>query len=579
MVITWLCSRGYRISKLHIDEFDLENIPVIILLDLVSISHRLKKICLREGNEELNADSWIRFPCYLSQHTQDVQEIECLYLSSRCLVVAMTLFPNLTSVVWIQHRDDVWEEDLSDPNSIPTCPNIKSFNLSSAPSNLPPQVIAAIISACTSLTSLECPVDWLADGLDASDLSCPQLSHLSLNFFGDSPSGIYESILPWIADDNHAPTLRYLKLRHFACDQSLDLRIHALNTAMRKIIRQAKQLDLGIGIDAGRGDISSLFDPSSASASAIDLEQLNLETSDDDVDMIAKILKACRNAHELQLTGSADISQVMIKIADNCHQLVTLELQYEGMVDGSAMKSLLQLCPKLESLTIYAAYDVLAYESLALYGGNLTHLKLVISSQSSVSTTPPAFPSISPIFNATCSFKQHRKQPINAIIRMSSEPIYEYLGIESLAAFLSCFGIIKQLDISLVSLLGNADLHDIPTFHAHELHVHFPKIEGTVSEKVDMSRRYDDKFLSFMNSCRSIKKLSITWETETETSLTHNMPIHAASVITFASNCQHRNQPLSSISYPCGLNLDALKPCCLIFIWNHSCSCKYIPIL
>jgi hypothetical protein len=96
----------------------------------------------------------------------------------------------------------------------------------------------------------------------------------------------------------------------------------------------------------------------------------------------------------------------MLKIADNCHQLLTLNSAYCGVVHGSTTTSLLQRCSKLELLKLDADLDIQAYESLALYGGNLTGLIVDsprYSSQASVTSSfPISFSVGSPIFDPCC---------------------------------------------------------------------------------------------------------------------------------------------------------------------------------
>jgi hypothetical protein len=194
-----------------------------------------------------------------------------------------------------------------------------------------------------------------------------------------------------------------------------------------------------------RFGIVSMFDYEPSSD--IDLNYLKIGTHDEDADRIAKILRGCRNACKLELFGQADISQVMMKVAGNCHQLETLSLMYKGgRVDGQAMKSLLICCPKLQSFTYEASLGMQAYESLALYGGSLIYLTLLSFGDRDLNRPPSASTNLSsnfdilsnsPIFDP--EFKQPRSQRMKSFI--ISKPHYRNIMTRiSFKAFLACFG-------------------------------------------------------------------------------------------------------------------------------------------
>jgi hypothetical protein len=266
--------------------------------------------------------------------------------------------------------------------------------------------------------------------------------------------------------------------------------------------------------------------------------------------MIAKILKACRNAHDLSLSGNADISQVILKISDHCRQIENLNLFYKGsIVNGPAMRSLLQCCPKLEIFFLYSNLDLLAYESLALYGGSLTSLSLMIPDEEAStnrSTYCHSFPSNSLIFDP--SFKPNRKKMMRSFTTNDSL----YLHAKSVAAFLSCFGTIKSLEIDVSHSLSpltvyEEDLYNIRIFHVEKLTL---DIYNRVVDETDgrVFDQYDHYFLALMSACRSIKELTLRTDV-----------LHPSSLISLAYMCHHRQQPFSLLAYPQLMRLTPLK--------------------
>jgi hypothetical protein len=473
MAYTWLSLRGYRFSELRIERSDFEEIlkcpgnlscgayssfmnnqrevslRASALLHLIEISHRLKKIQLHTYTIE---NGWIRLVFYLAEHAEGLEEILFYGSSAQNVIETLKVFRNLTSVTWFQAEDSVWTKDLSDLMSIPDFPNIKKFDLTYAVSSLEPQVTSAIISACSNLTHLKCIGKWMVDGLKNVLMSCRNLTYLDItNHHSALRVGVFNQLMPLIAE--FASSLRSLKVAQFLAERNLsklDLRSPIILSAMKSILCRLHHLGVGVGvgITAERGDISCMFDPSPSSN--IDLKSLRLQTDDCNPDMIVKLLRGCRNAHELDLSGKANVSQVMMEIADSCRKLVTLRLIYEGELDGSALKSLLQSCPNIENLTLGASLDVLAYESLGIYAGSVTFLCLGSSSTQastqapSISSDSSSIPSTSPIFDP--SFKQiHRRKQMKHLILCESH----YVKIENcFDAFVSCFGKIRHVQIN-----------------------------------------------------------------------------------------------------------------------------------
>jgi hypothetical protein len=123
--ILWLSLRGYRVQEVHIDLVNFTdmltcsgdvsytrcsllmsqrgkaNLPSLALLHLIEISHRLKRLFLYDDDKP-TPPSWRRLLYYLAEHAQDVQEIHFQDFSAENMIEAMKLFPNLTSVTWLQ---------------------------------------------------------------------------------------------------------------------------------------------------------------------------------------------------------------------------------------------------------------------------------------------------------------------------------------------------------------------------------------------------------------------------------------------------------------------------------------------
>jgi hypothetical protein len=442
----WLSKRGYRFSFFYIEQADFVELlacpgnwsyascnllmnqrvetkpPALDLLHLIEISHRIKSICLFQDEEETNPQTWLRILAYLAEHVHDLQEINFYGISAETVIEALKLFPMLTSVDWNQcHGGGAWERDMSELMTIPVFPSIKSFVLSSSAVNLEPQVTSAIIRACSNLTCLNSRGVWVIDGLSDVLKSCRYLTALRIQTaLAFNLDGGYDRILPIVAE--HGSRLNRVEFKDHGI---LNLRLNASKAAMNSIIHQVNHLDLGLSYEYEKGNISALFEPSSD----IHLQYLKIDTHDEDADMIAQILKACHNISTLELRGKIAISPMIKKIPHNCHQLESLELDYEGSVDGLAMRDLLLSCPKLESLDLHSPLDVEAYESLALYGGSLYSFLLEHrrnSSQPAVPINLLSFSSNLLVFDP--NFKQKRKQVMKRIFQCSLCPQHQEFG-------------------------------------------------------------------------------------------------------------------------------------------------------
>jgi hypothetical protein len=535
-----------------------KTLPAIAFLHLIETSHRLRKIHLYEEEDDPELATRLPFLKYLADHASNLPEIKLKLFTAACVIKTMRLFPNLTSITW-ECLEDFWIPDLPEHlANIPSCPTIKSFTLSSDFSGFPSQLTTAMIKACPNITSLDCVFPWAAKGLNDVLTSCPCITELTVSapYDYEPADRVLEPLMLNIAA--YGTSLKSLKM--VSTDIDLDIRQDATKMDMKTIIRRVKDLELVVDYDCEHGAISSLFEQ----ATDIDLQSLTLRTDEKDAEIIAKVLKGCHNAKRLHFMGSTDISPVMTSVSGTCHLLMDLTLLYPGRILGSKMQSLLQSCPKLESLKLRASIDLLAYESLALYGGNLTSLELLESQASpdsalfDFSSYPRLFPPDSAIIDS--SFRQHRKQWMRSL--KLGEPIF--FSIKHLACFLSRFGKIDKLNVnipfSIVSMptrvVDDDELHDMPIFHADEVII---KSDEEEYEPDSEDFLYDHVLYALVKSCQSLKSLTATMNF-----------LKASTLVAIAYMCHHRRQRLVSIKYSAELNLDELKQS-LAYIRLHPC--------
>jgi hypothetical protein len=156
-----------------------------------------------------------------------------------------------------------------------------------------------------------------------------------------------------------------IDIRHASTRQALITTINRLHR------REIEGLEFFTDAGDPETSICSLF-----KSSKVDLRSLAMNTHNANADEIATILRGCRNADTLQLTGKANISNVLMQISDSCHMLVELKLEYDGSINGVVMAAFLQSCLELRSVAFHAALDTDAYEMMAMYGENITDLRL-----------------------------------------------------------------------------------------------------------------------------------------------------------------------------------------------------------
>jgi hypothetical protein len=151
------------------------------------------------------------------------------------------------------------------------------------------------------------------------------------------------------------------------------------------------------------------------------------------------------------------------------------------------------------------------------------------------------------------------------------------LSIKSLAGFKSCFGKIGHFEFSLPysmapASIDDADLHDIPIFHVNKVQLSFHDAAGKITEVESIFHVCDHMFLAFMESCHSIKRLVVNVGNFGFGSKHphRNVLLRSSTLPMFAYMNHRRHEPLSSIIYPYGLNLDELKTLSFIIIPLHS---------
>jgi hypothetical protein len=525
------------------------NGPTVKLLHLIEISHRIKTLNFFEASYTLKYHTSTLFFAYLADHARDLIELELDYVTVEFVIEAMKLFPNLTSMTWKQNSaiSDVGALALSLQSSMLICPKIKFLKLDTNVSSVhSSQLISAVIKACPNLSCLTCDFPWAGESLHQAFIACPKISDLEVSCQAEFEltDQMIETLILNIAE--YGTQLKGLKINLDDTSMRLTLRREKVKTALMSILPRLNHLDLSVNVEGELGDISGLFEPSTD----IDLRYLDIRTSNEDATMIAKILKACFNIRKLHLSGSADISRLMVNVSESCHQLVTANLLYDGQISGKLMQNLLRSCPKLAILTLRAVLDVSAYESLALYGGSLTTLRLLETArdphtnQRDLVTLSRCFLLNSPIFDP--SFKQRRQQ------KMKTLELYEpiFLNIKHLARFLSCFGKIVKLDLHIpyadIPAIEADELIDVPIFHAEEVELRTRKPEELEVDSQDFA--YDHMFLALMNSCRSLKKLYAV-----------NKVLKASTLLIFAYLCHLRREPLVLLACSDMLDMQDLR--------------------
>jgi hypothetical protein len=512
---------------------DDRTMQALSTLHLVESNPHVKKLVVIEGGFN-TLDS--RIFGHLGKHCCEVKEVVVYSQSAEAVRLAMASFPILSSLTWECHSRSF---------SLPTLlgemnlyPNIESFYLNIS-HNLGAAEITSLIKACPNLKHLECHGPWMFQGLHEVLASCNMITILVLNYDDDvfyNPT----SILSAIAE--HGLQLKEWKLKFDKIE--IDLRNSSTRSDLTRTMKRLRSFQFysrfvfdDVNLDRS---ICSMF-----SSSDVDLRSFSVMTYTDDADRIAMMFQCCRNADRLGLRGSANISQVMMKVSDSCRQLVDLSLAYDGRVDGLAMRSLLQTCPLLKTLAIQASLSLQAFEYLVIYGGNLTELALlswIVGTSMYGPLAIPSFDMSSPLYDI--NLKQRRKHPMNRLVWRDL-----FLDVKSVAKFLSFFGVIDDLYLEMGCAQLPTDIsaqnnEEIPIIHAHRMYV-------SVNHSSCVTYNFGPAFLMLMNSCRSMRALFIA----SKQNYPNNCFIDASTLIACITMCSRVNL-LTSLSYPEALRGD-----------------------
>jgi hypothetical protein len=548
----WLSRRSHKLEELtisisdfhqvHFDEIDLSSIQIygvrsnaecimnaLSVLQLIKCNPRVKKLEIIEDKHEYTSDD--RILRYLSQYCQEANEVIMTSASAEALRLVMAGFPNLTTVKWSCYRSLIPFPALAEIDSFPS---IISLDIH-AQYDVDAGVISSLIKACPNLTSLKAVGLWIFQIMNEIIAPCSSLTSLDLSYYNWDQYNLAPMISA-LADDG----LRLKELRfHFpSINMAIDLRNALTRYNLIRTIKRLRSCTLNVELQYNAADpdtsIYSLF----SSRDDVDLRSLTMSTHDEDADRIAIMLQGCRNARRLDLNGRANASQVMIAISNNCRQLVVLYLRYESQVDGEAMRRLLQSCHLLTSLFLITHLDIQAHESLALYGGNLTKLRIFPNETTEIIESLSFDPNNSPIYDL--SFRQQRKYPMKLLMMGAY-----YLDVKSLAKFFSSFGLIEALYFELYPSLLPSDMDvqaytQIPIYHAR--HVDLNCVESS-------TYRYDSVALAMMSACRSMRTLSVASD---------QCFADESSLIICAFTCSMKN-PFQELRYPMEMDISQVK--------------------
>jgi hypothetical protein len=556
----WLSRRSYKLDTITILFTDLEGFssvtrPLDILnsssctvandlsddgcmgsvFHLIECNPQLKKLMIyvNDSNRAPNEHAFT----YLRQRCQEVKNIDITTTSAEIFHLAMASFPNVLSVAWTCLNSSSFPIE---PQGQLTFfyPNVESLmlhtRLDSDAAN-----VSSLIKACPNLKSLKNLGPFNLRGLPEIMRSCSRMTYMLLHFFRSNDFDRYDfaPMISAMADYG----LQLAELNICLPGTIIDIRNDSIRNAFPRLINRLKCFNLTNFECDPDVSICDLFNSPDA-----DLRSLSINTSNESLDKLALLLRSCRNADRLDLKGDADISQVMVKVSDSCRQLVSLQLSYNGRIQGAAMLTLMRSCPLLKRLIVKASLDVQAYEHIAYYGENLICLCLASPTLPRV-TEGHSFDVKSPIYDT--NFKQHRKNPMRSL-NWETHGLY----VKSLAKFLSCFGIIEDLSIQLdASLLpAQMDAHgneEIAVYHARRVHL-------SANQEVDTTY-VDAALLAMMNTCRSMTALCI--ESYVSLQITSKCFVDASGLIVCVTMCSLNNPRLVLLSYPEVMDLSGLK--------------------
>jgi hypothetical protein len=309
-------------------------------LHLLECNPWVKKLALVDSAKEISSDRSNRLFHYLSKRCPEVREIILRSASEETIRLAMDSFPKLET---IECNSSTGTLDNSYIKKLRSYPKIETLLLH-ASSDEGHAALVPLIKSCPNLKALDCRGSWVCHGLPEILVSCNKLTRLIMSGT-DIINDHIASILPAIAEYG-------LQLQEFSmvCNAVVDVRRYSIaRYDLIRIARRVRCFELWlkncISDDDPRSTICSMF-----RSPGVNLQSVGIDSGRESADMIAMMLQSCRNTTELNIHGHVDISPVMMKISASCHQLVDLELHYDGLADGTAMKAFLQACHQLISL-------------------------------------------------------------------------------------------------------------------------------------------------------------------------------------------------------------------------------------
>jgi hypothetical protein len=518
------CSLALNSVKL-----DDQQIEALSALNLIECNPHVQELVIDEDHIFTVGGRMIP---YLAKRCREVKKVRITSASAESVRLVMASFPNLSriNVYWCSSIEYDSLPDLGEKTSYPS---IESFHCIDD-SGLHDDMSRTLIKACPNLTSFDCSGPSICYLVADVLASCRKVTDLALKIDNEDESDERELAPMLSAIAEHGLQLKELSIN--LSDVNINIDDAMIRNAMVRIIQRLRKLRFTVqgymlyesdSDDALDASLCSLFD-----STGVDLQSLEIDTSNDNSDQIAMLLQGCRNADRLILDGTAKISEVLMKISHNCNQLVELELHFAGSINDAAMRALLQSCRQLRSLKLRNALEIEAYEALALHGGSLTQLILC---PQQLASNVGRFATGSSLYNP--SFKQQRKQVMAKLICEGS-----VLNVNSLAKFLSSFGVIEQLYIELRAALLPAniqvDMYDeIPHYHARYVSVRtshiFKRMDGL-----------DAVFLAMMGACRSIRNLRL------EPIFPNRCFVDSSTLIKYGMMCKVNKIPLGSLTCP-----------------------------
>jgi hypothetical protein len=559
----WMSRRGYKLDAITITISDFEVFTSMIgeispltglllsnrrydenitnalsVFRLIGLNPLVKKLTIKEN---ANNCTYGHMFGYLAQHCREVKEVRMFTGSAEAIRLAMTSFPNLSAIHGGSPSSGCSFDISLYLGELSWYPKIVYFDFMGLNKDQDLGACLSLIKACPNLRTLACTGSWFCQGQIEVISSCRRLATLILYYF-ESAHHNAAPMLSAIAEYG----LQLKELYIYSHNLIIDLRNHATRYDFTKIMNRLKIFHLIAGAEDliydDNQSISSLF-----SSPDIDLQSLCTKTFDESSDGIAIMLRGCSRANRLELSGKANINEVVTKISDHCLQLADLTLKFKGQVDGAAMRMLLlQSSCQLTSLSLQANYNLQVYEHLAFHGGNKT--KLILhrdQSPQSPEYTCMSFDTSSPICET--SFKQQRKHPMIQLTCWSLN-----LDINSFVKFLSCFGMIDDLSFSLDTQRLSTDINDHIqndenlVYHARKVFFCLQMIKCCL---------YDSAFLAIMSSCRSLRELRV----DPKDNATNDCSTEASNLISkCACMCSLKN-PLTILSYPHAMHTTELK--------------------